>query len=497
MKFCLEKIETFFSNSSNLNFKEKAIALKVEEGAIEKMVVQAYTNKKSTIKTKIKALQQKLKCFELAFDYVDDYEHMKWLCRLADLYLSLEDDESLKEAYRLSQEAALKCREDHAEKIEPMLRQVKALMMMDNLPEKANLTSLMNELHNIVKFHLGDEHPAQIKILEQFGDMYNFFKKDLLTINFYSFASRLAKAHLGVDHLVRMRLLKKMASIHLSMESFEEAFICMLDVIEIMKTKKLEHSICMASILNDTLRLAIDLGSYDQVVRIGCYGQKIMIKCLEDWEGFELPLAERSEEFKAMLEYYYDNCKWIRKICFKKHKSFKFFREFCNDFHKIFMRDVEKYKANFMYNRLSGDYANRPSVYRRLIKCFCLLATLLLDAKEKLYLTCILDRFYFNTLRNEEDVHRKMIRAACIADTIKQCEAIFKGPYEVLKRHLQFLMDQRLRLLEIMDHNRFKDVIYFHEIGDRGLKERLTQFRSFISLCGFSNFKNLLLENEN
>ncbi len=69
--------------------------------------------------------------------------------------------------------------------------------------------------------------------------------------------------HLGTEHPIRLRLLKKMASVKIMVEEHEEAFYYMLEAIEIVKALNQLHTIPMSVILNDTLRLAQDVGMND------------------------------------------------------------------------------------------------------------------------------------------------------------------------------------------------------------------------------------------
>lgn len=136
----------------------------------------------------------------------------------------------------------------------------------------------------------------------------------------------------------------------------------------------------MSIILNDTLRLAQDVGINDQALEVGMYGQKVHLEYLFDHSERQLdqPVEFRSEVFNKILNNYYINCKWMKKLCFDRHRSFNFLREFCNNYYEVFTREIKHYKKNFMLDELSPDYENRRSFFKRMIKCFCLLSVMLL-----------------------------------------------------------------------------------------------------------------------
>ena len=72
----------------------------------------------------------------------------------------------------------------------------------------------MNYLIDLVKNHLGENHPILIRIFEEIGDFFNqFHNEEAYTVNFYTQACLIAKMHLGTAHFTRLRLLKKLSSV--------------------------------------------------------------------------------------------------------------------------------------------------------------------------------------------------------------------------------------------------------------------------------------------
>jgi hypothetical protein len=193
------------------------------------------------------------------------------------------------------------------------------------------------------------------------------------------------------------------------MDNNLDAYYNMLEAIEILKVHDKVYSLEMGTILNDTLRLAQDVGVNDQAFEIGMFGQKTFLQYILNLSEHQIdqPVESRSEFFNIMLNNYYTNCKWMKKLCFKKHKSFKFFREFCNNQFDVFIRDIKYYKENFLLDELGEDYDNRRKFFKRMIKCFCLMSLMLLEKKERLIIVTIIDRYYFDTTRGLEEKDKR------------------------------------------------------------------------------------------
>lgn len=476
------------------SFFPKVTTIKLREGVIEKSVCKVFQNESTSIDEKITIISQKLKSFELSNDKSDDLEYAKWLCYFSDLYYSFQDDKNLTKAIEYASKAQDKCRRMHAENIPCILRQIKCNMVMKNPQEIKGLT---NYLYEIVNFHLGNEHPVMIEILEQFGDMHLFFENDQKTMSFYNHACDLAKLHIGGDHIIRLRLLKKLSRVKILVDQpdlLEQAFYHMLEVIEIMKKRNFKGTYEMAVALNDTLRISMDVKFNAIAFEVGYYAQKMYVKILKDNKELLLPLSQRSEALDKMIEKYYENCKWMKKLCFNNHRSYKFFREFCDNQHKIFMDEISTYKQYLLHGKLSGVYENRYNIYQRLIKCYVLLGLMLLEQSEKNSLVHIVDRFNFDILRNLEENEKKDVTRSAICEVMEQVEKDFKkDPFEVWKKNLDFFLKERLNLLGILEKNRFKDIIYFYEPGDLNITINLRNFRGFVTLCGFNDFRNILL----
>ena len=143
------------------------------------------------------------------------------------------------------------------------------------------------------------------------------------------------------------------------------------------------------------------------------YGQKIHLEYIRDRSNHQLdmPIEKRSEIFCQLLNGYYVNCKWMKKLCSRYHRSFKFFREFCSNYFDIFTRDIKPYKQNFLVDELPPEYDNRRKYFKRLIKSYCLMSMMLLENKERTVITVILDRFHFETQRSTESDRRMMMSA--------------------------------------------------------------------------------------
>jgi hypothetical protein len=62
--------------------------------------------------------------------------------------------------------------------------------------------------------------------------------------------------HLGIDHMVRLRILRKLAAIRIVMEQHLEAFYNILEAVEIVKCQKRIFTRDMSFVINDALRLA-------------------------------------------------------------------------------------------------------------------------------------------------------------------------------------------------------------------------------------------------
>lgn len=77
----------------------------------------------------------------------------------------------------------------------------------------------MNSILDLVKNHLGQNHPILVQIFEEIGDYFNQFKnEEAYTVNFYTQASVIAKMHLGTEHFIRLRLLKKLSSVKILLD---------------------------------------------------------------------------------------------------------------------------------------------------------------------------------------------------------------------------------------------------------------------------------------
>jgi hypothetical protein len=149
------------------------------------------------------------------------------------------------------------------------------------LEQYEEMEGKMTYMFDLVKFHLGNNHPILIQIFEDIGDFFNqFHNEEAYTVNFYTQACLIAKMHLGTEHFIRLRLLKKLSSVKIQLDQHLDAYYNMLEAIEILKMHEQVHTLQMSIILNDTLRLAQDVGVNDQAFEIGMYGQKIHIKYL-------------------------------------------------------------------------------------------------------------------------------------------------------------------------------------------------------------------------
>lgn len=526
------KMDNFFSNGSMVTFLPKARILEMNEGVIEKMIheIQLHPEKYS-FEEKLRTLSMKIKNFEVVDDgRNDDEDYSYWLKQISQVYfeqaelleskktngkntsfdnnrsnissnsnktqLSEECKSHFLQAKEYASKAVTKCRPIHAEAIEPLLMQIKCCLKLELFEE---MDEKMNSILDLVKNHLGQNHPILVQIFEEIGDYFNQFKnEEAYTVNFYTQASVIAKMHLGTEHFIRLRLLKKLSSVKILLDQHLDAYYYMLEAIEILKIHKKQHSLEMSIILNDTLRLAQDVGINDQALEVGMYGQKVHLEYLFDNSERQLdqPVEFRSEVFNKILNNYYINCKWMKKLCFDRHRSFNFLREFCNNYYEVFTREIKHYKKNFMLDELSPDYENRRSFFKRMIKCFCLLSVMLLQKKEKLIVLTILDRYYFDPNRNMDERGRRSSHTSANQDVIHQCEKINNDPYCVLRAHLQFILDHRFFLLETLDKYQFKDVVHFYDIRNREVEEKLKGFRSFVIICGFNNFKSFIEEVE-
>ena len=117
--------------------------------------------------------------------------------------------------------------------------------------------------------------------------------------------------HLGTDHLTRLRILRKLAAIRILMEQHLEAFYNILEAVEIIKCQKRIFTLDMSYVINDALRLAMDVGVNDQAFELGILGQKIHLEYIRDGSNHQLdfPVEKRSEIFSQLLNGFYVNCK--------------------------------------------------------------------------------------------------------------------------------------------------------------------------------------------
>lgn len=106
----------------------------------------------------------------------------------------------------------------------------------------------------------------------------------------------------------------------------------------------------------------------------------------------------------------------------------------------------------------------------------------------------IIDRYYFESTRSMDEKEKRSAMTAAFQDVVEQYERINKDPYDVMRNHLQFVIDNRYFLTETLEKFQFKDVVHFYEIGNKKVEQGLSDFRSFVVICGFNNFKNYLME---
>lgn len=119
---------------------------------------------------------------------------------------------------------------------------------------------------------------------------------------------------------------------------------------------------------------------------------------------------------------------------------------------------------------------------------------MLLEKRERMVIVNIIDRYYFESTRSMDEKEKRSAMTAAFQDVVEQYERINKDPYDVMRNHLQFVIDNRYFLTETLEKFQFKDVVHFYEIGNKKVEQGLSDFRSFVVICGFNNFKNYLME---
>ena len=450
-------------------------------------------NPQSTIAEKIKALLPLINLYE-SLSESHEYEYNAFLLLASKLYSKAGGDKNHDIAYEFAETAENQCRPNHAELLEAYLRQVDCIFQK-SVP--TDLTPKLNNIHEVLSFHIGQDHPFQIRIFEGLGDIFLQFQKDSDTLHSYETAEYWARLHLGVDHKVRLRLLKKIVHVKITLDQIEEAFLMMLEIIEIMKRHKMQNTVEMAVTFNDLVRVSMEVGDNSEAFNVIMDAQKAMLGHLKGHPEFEKPPEARDEQFLKYLDCYYENCKWTKRLCVARHKSFKFLRRFCNDFNHIINADVKMYKDRFLFNRCPENHKGRCSAYRKLIKCYCLLATLLLSPREKIIFVNFLDRFHFDSMRGTDEKCRKILRISALGNIYAQVEQnLLKDPYDVLKKMLGFFLEHALYLQEVIEKYRYMETIHFHYIDDEDVLDKVREFGSWVSLCGFLNFKEFLMDQE-
>ena len=102
----------------------------------------------------------------------------------------------------ITEKALLKCRPLHAEAILPLTIQVKCCFKLELYDE---MDLKMGQIFELVKFHLGSNHPILIQIFEEIGDFFSeFYNEEAYTINFYTQVSILLKS----EHKINLYLTK-------------------------------------------------------------------------------------------------------------------------------------------------------------------------------------------------------------------------------------------------------------------------------------------------